>query len=142
MMINNYNLQRSNAYCPSNQENWNRDDFWDWADGKSSVWGYFYFGNAEENFGPSGPWTFNEAVTEPAFASKITDDPHYRVLYADLNRECCGWSWWGPQRLGSNHFLGDHPHGSNEVFMDGHAEWIPWEKMEPRMANGSSYMWW
>ena len=64
------------------------------------------------------------------FPEKTTDNPHYKVLFTDLNRKLQG-SWGRPgdpsETRGVNHYnrSGDHPDGSNEGFMDGHVEWVP-----------------
>ena len=142
MLLDSYTLSRADCYCPSNQEGWNRDDFWDWPGGKSSVWGYMYFGAAEENYNSTGTWVFSEPVTDPVFSEKYADDPHEKVVFTDLNRELGAWSWFGTNRVGSNHFNGDNPVGSNEIFADGHVEWVPWASMDARMTNGTLLIYW
>ena len=122
-----YHIQRSLFYCPSNRS-WNRDDFWAWPGGRDSVMGYFYFGG-EERYSNNRSM-FKEQVRTPVFALKTTDDPHYKVIWADLNRKYRdSWGRPGdpnPFMRGVNHYndLGDAPDGSNEGFMDGHVEWV------------------
>ena len=73
---------------------------------------------------------FQETVKTPVFAIKTTDNPHYKVIWADLNRKYQG-SWGrpgdpNPLMRGVNHYndRGDEPDGSNEGFYDGHVEWV------------------
>jgi len=144
-LIDYYGHQRNYSYCPSNQLNWNRDDFWNWPGGTSSVWGYFYFGATRSKYNSAGAWTFTENPGDPIFASTTSSKPRYKVLMADLNRQCCGFDgdgWFGPQRRGMNHSKGTVPAGSNEVFFDGHAEWIPWIDMSMKMLSGDSRYHW
>ena len=60
---------------------------------------------------------------------KNTDNPHYKVLWTDINRKLNGdWKRPGdpdPLMRGVNHFnrKGDAQDGSNEGYMDGHVEW-------------------
>ena len=89
--------------------------------------GYFYF--AGEKRYAYNLSLFRGAVS-PVFAVKTTDEPHYKVIWADLNRKLSG-SWGrpgdpNPLMRGVNHYnaLGDAPDGSNEGFLDGHVEWI------------------
>ena len=125
-MTNQYHISRPMFYCPSNRS-WNRDDFWTWPGGRDSVMGYFYF--AGEKRYANNLSLFRGAVS-PVFAVKTTDEPHYKVIWADLNRKLSG-SWGrpgdpNPLMRGVNHYndLGDAPDGSNEGFLDGHVEWI------------------
>ena len=73
---------------------------------------------------------FQGSVQTPVFALKTSDNPHYEVIWADLNRKYQG-SWGrpgdpNPLMRGVNHYndKGDQPEGSNEGFRDGHVEWI------------------
>ncbi len=126
-MTNQYHIRRPMFYCPSNRS-WNRDDFWAWPGGRDSVMGYFYF--AGETRFSNNRSIFQETVHTPVFAVKTTDNPHYKVIWADLNRKLQG-SWGrpgdpNPLMRGVNHYndRGDEPDGSNEGFYDGHVEWI------------------
>ena len=126
-MTNRYNIRRPMFYCPSNIS-WNRDDFWAWPGGRESVMGYFYF--AGEKRYSNSKSMFQESVQTPVFALKTSDNPHYEVIWADLNRKYQG-SWGrpgdpNPLMRGVNHYndKGDQPEGSNEGFRDGHVEWI------------------
>ena len=126
-MTNRYNIRRPMFYCPSNIS-WNRNDFWAWPGGRESVMGYFYF--AGEIRYSNSKSMFQESVQTPVFALKTSDNPHYEVIWADLNRKYQG-SWGrpgdpNPLMRGVNHYndKGDQPEGSNEGFRDGHVEWI------------------
>ena len=86
-MTNRYNIRRPMFYCPSNIS-WNRDDFWAWPGGRESVMGYFYF--AGEKRYSNNKSMFQESVQTPVFALKTSDNPHYEVIWADLNRKYQG----------------------------------------------------
>lgn len=137
-----YGLSRETAYCPSNDNGWNRDDFWDWPGGLSSVWGYFYFGQTSKRYGTTGGWTFSEPVSNPVFADSISDKPSYSLLFADLNRQYADVGWFGAGRQGMNHAGRDNPEGSNHIFLDGHATWVTWEQMDMRMFSGVLEVFW
>jgi prepilin-type N-terminal cleavage/methylation domain-containing protein len=133
-----YRIQRASFYCPSNPA-WNRDDFWAWTDGVNSVFGYLYFaGNEEYNqrrdYHPN-PGVF---TNQPIFALKNTDNPHYRIVWSDINRKQNG-TWRRPDdpdplMRGVNHFnrQGNAPEGSNEAYLDGHVEWVNARKFSAR----------
>ncbi len=140
-MMASYGLVREICYCPSNQEGWNRNDFWDWPGGKSSVWGYFYFGGTD-NYYPNSGWTFSESVGGEVFANAISSKPQYRLLFADLNRQLGSDGWYGPGRRGMNHVDRAEPAGSNHIFLDGHGEWVPWQDMNLMMFSGSLELYW
>jgi hypothetical protein len=122
-----YRITRPQFYCPSNPI-WNRDDFWKWPSSDEAVMGYFYFAgdpNLESNSALQ-----RAATNRPIFAQKTTDNPNYKVLFADLNRKLSG-SWGrpgdsNPQSRGVNHYnrAGDQPEGGNHGFMDGHVQWV------------------
>jgi len=129
---NDYSVPRSQFYCPSNRH-WNRDDFWVWPNSDDTVLGYIYYvGNPEYNSTRS---FYAPSVTnQPIFALKNTDQPHYPLLWSDINRKLDG-SWFrpgdpNPLVRGVNHFddRGKEPAGSNEGYLDGHAEWVPGKK--------------
>ena len=137
----NYSIPRSQFYCPSNRL-WNRDDFWNWPDGRSVVLGYIYY-VAEPSY--NSPALHTQRVTnQPIFALKSTDAPHYPLLWSDMNRKHQG-SWMrpgdpNPLVRGVNHFDqgGKVPAGSNEGYLDGHVEWVPGARFrqKPKMNIG------
>ena len=103
--------------------------------------GYFYF--AGETRYSNNRSMFQEQVRTPVFALKTTDNPHYKVIWADLNRKHQG-SWGrpgdpNPLMRGVNHYndRGDEPDGSNEGFVDGHVEGINGStfRKKPRMMG-------
>lgn len=132
----NYGLSRENFYSPSNPR-WNSDDLWE-----QGIVGYFYFGNREalNSFlsGKYGPLPF---------ARKTYDNPHFRILFADLNRQ------WpvphfvtpaDPRRWGANHLYerGGTPRGTHLSYLDGRVEFRPWREMEKRFEYvGAAYFW-
>ena len=127
-----YSVPRSQFYCPSNRH-WNRDDFWEWPNSDDTVLGYIYYvGNPEYNTTRS--WYPRNITNQPIFAIKSTDQPHYPILWSDINRKLSG-SWFrpgdsNPLVRGVNHFSDSskQPAGSNEGYLDGHVEWVPGRK--------------
>ncbi len=136
-----FGVPRNSFYCPSNP-GWNRDDFWKWPNVNEAVMGYFYFGGdptLENN-----P-TLQRGITKrPIFAKKLSDTPHYKVLFADMNRKLD--NSWGrpgdpnPLVRGVNHYNqgGQQPAGSNQGYLDGHVEWHRAEGFIqfPKMTHG------
>lgn len=153
-MVNDYRIPRASFYCPSNPD-WNKADnsFWYYSDGITqtlpSVIGYFYL---------PGEATFNDAAQVrtyypnngalpngdnlrahlPIFAMKSTDNPYFKLIWTDMNRQY--QNDWGRGTdfniRGANHTKGGsgQPLGSNEGYMDGHGEWAKFEKFStPRM---------
>ncbi len=143
----NYSVPRETFYCPSNQ-NWNRDDFWNWQEANQfSVLGYVYWvGNSRynDNLGYYPDSSIFETST--IFALKSSDNPHYSVLWTDINRKLNGdWKRPGdpdPLTRGVNHFnrQGDSPEGSNEGYLDGHVEWADGSRFirRPKINIGST----
>jgi len=121
-----YSIPRQQFYCPSNP-GWNRDDFWHNHQPGIMVMSYLYFaGNPEHNENPAIVRTLTK---KPAFAQKDSDDPQYKILWADLNRK---WGTWGrndnnPLTRGVNHTVkkGDEPEGGHHGYLDGHVVWVP-----------------
>ena len=108
--------------------------------------GYFYFGantNLERN-----PALLRSAALSPIFARRLSDNPNYKVLFADLNRKLNGsWARPGdpdPLMRGVNHFerRSNEPDGANHGFLDGHCEWIPGKKFLrfPKITEGGAHM--
>lgn len=137
-----YSVPRSQFYCPSNKL-WNRDDFWVWPGTDDTVLGYIYYpGNPEYNSNRS--YYPRPLTNQPIFAIKNTDQPHYALVWSDINRKLDG-SWFRPGDAnplvrGVNHFdrSGNNPAGSNEGYLDGHAEWVRGLKFfrKPKMDFG------
>lgn len=124
----NYNISRSQFYCPSNPY-WNRDDFWAWPGSDDTVTGFIYYpGNPSYNSN-MGLYPRRPPST-PVFAMKTSDQPYYPLLWSDINRKHQG-SWLrpgdpNPLVRGVNHYdlKGKNPSGSNEGYLDGHVEWV------------------
>jgi prepilin-type N-terminal cleavage/methylation domain-containing protein len=128
MVHSNYSVPRSQFYCPSNRL-WNRDDFWKWPTEATAVLGYVHYaGDTDWNETRS---YFPAAITNPPiFALRNTDNPHFPLLWSDINRKLSG-SWYrpgdpNPLIRGVNHIdpRAREPAGSNEGYLDGHAEWV------------------
>jgi prepilin-type N-terminal cleavage/methylation domain-containing protein len=134
-ITNVYRVQRNQFYCPANL-NWNRDTFWFYQSGSNpndpGVVGYLYW-PGEPNFNNSQTFYPNAAAIwdqRPIFAIKTSDPAYYPLMWTDINRKYLGT--WGrpndpdPLTTGVNHFnrAGSNPEGSNEGYLDGHAEWV------------------
>jgi len=132
----NYGLTRRNLYSPSNPR-WNTDDLWE-----NGIVGYFYFGNR-----PALNAQLGGLYGPKAFARKIYDQPHFRILFADLNRQYPIPHFVTPsdtRRWGANHLYseGGEPRGTHLSYMDGRVEFRPWSKMEHRFEYvGAAYFW-
>jgi prepilin-type N-terminal cleavage/methylation domain-containing protein/prepilin-type processing-associated H-X9-DG protein len=109
---------------------------------------YVYCANDADQ--PSGAWFLkNGKVTPPdkkeyrggipyetiiqdktkAFARTVTDDAWYGVLWAGICRDYGGSKVAAIMRNGE-------PLGVNAMYLDGHAEWVPKEKMKARYTGG------
>jgi prepilin-type N-terminal cleavage/methylation domain-containing protein len=158
-MVNDYRVQRQSFYCPSNPD-WNKanDTFWYFQDGVTvslpSIIGYFYFpGEAAYNdaaqvgtYYPNNgalPGGGNLRAQLPVFSMKSTDNPYFKVMWTDLNRQY--QNDWGRGMdfniRGANHNKGGStpPVGGNEGYTDGHVEWANFGKFSarPRMQFNS-----
>ena len=153
-MVNDYRVTRPTFYCQSNPD-WNKADntFWYYSDGVTqtlpSVMGYFYFvGEAGYNsvasvatYYPNNgalPGGDNLRAHTPIFAMKSTENPYYKLIWTDINRQYL--NDWGRGTdfniRGANHNKGggSPPVGANEGYTDGHVEWAKFEKFStPRM---------
>ncbi len=126
-LVDGYSIPRSQFYCPSNP-GWNRDDFWEWPGGASTVIGYIYYVGEPEY--DRSIYHVQPLTRTPAFAQKDTDNPQYRLLWSDINRKLNN-SWLrpgdpNPLIRGVNHYdpKAQGPEGSNEGYLDGHAGWV------------------
>ena len=153
-MVNDYRITRPTFYCPSNPD-WNKanNTFWYFQDGVTatlpSVIGYFYFpGESAYNdaaqvgtYYPNNgalPGGDNLRSKTPIFAMKSTDNPYYKLIWTDINRQYL--NDWGRGTdfniRGANHNKGGSspPEGANEGYTDGHVEWAKFGKFStPRM---------
>jgi hypothetical protein len=146
MIASNYSVPRRLFYCPSNPH-WNRDDFWSYPDGTSTVLGYIYY-VGEPDWNTTRNLHYRPVTNQPIFALKATDTPHYQLVWGDINRKYQN-SWFrpgdpNPLTRGVNHFnrSGNAPAGANEGYLDGHVEWKNGRKFlrEPRMRFGGSLL--
>lgn len=85
-----------------------------------------------------GAIPYEEIIKDPtkAFARTITDDAWYPVLWSGLCRD-----YAGAPRVGAIMQDGE-PLGLNEMYLDGHAEWVPKAKMKARYTAGSLKVLW
>jgi prepilin-type N-terminal cleavage/methylation domain-containing protein len=151
-MVNDYKVTRPSFYCPSNPD-WNKADntFWYFQDGVTltlpSVIGYFYLpGEAAYNdaaqvgtYYPNNgalPGGDNMRAHLPAFAMKSTENPYFKLIWTDINRQYL--NDWGRGTdfniRGANHNKGggSPPVGANEGYTDGHVEWAKFDKFSAR----------
>jgi prepilin-type N-terminal cleavage/methylation domain-containing protein len=142
MVHSNYAVPRSQFYCPSNLP-WNRDDFWKWPGENNAVLGYVYYAG-EPSWNDTRSFYPTPITNQPIFALKNTDAPHFPILWSDINRKLEG-SWYrpgdnNPLVRGVNHIDAKvrQPAGSNEGYLDGHAEWANARRFvaRPRMDFG------
>lgn len=130
--LENWGLVRDNFYSPTNPV-WNNDGLWNEnSTGNASVTiGYFYFGNREflnndnigGNFGAQWLAEHGEVLSRPYFARTIEDQPHFDLLWTDMNRTFQG-SFTNPSmsdRWGANHLYvdEDRPGHSHHGRLDG-----------------------
>lgn len=143
VLVASHGLTRRHCYCPSNRNDWDFDNFWDWnKGGKESVWGYTYL--AKDMPSAFSGWaTVQPHTRKPVFPSRTTDQPSITVLWTDVIREWSGYGWYGPDsRRGVNHLAARGPAGGNEGFVDGSVRWIPWSDMRPQLRSGAFTVFW
>jgi prepilin-type N-terminal cleavage/methylation domain-containing protein len=162
-MMQTYKIARPGFYCPGNM-GWNADQLWLFPNGvppndpngvtstDPTVTGYFYFaGNAAFNdpaqlgnyYPNSGalPGGDNLSAHRPIFPLKTIDRPYYNLVWSDMAAKYNG-DWWRDVSAGTcrvNHFAKGAPLGANEGYLDGHVEWVKWDKFSkaPRMSYSS-----
>lgn len=64
-----------------------------------------------------------------AFARNVTDDAWYGVLWTGICRDYAGTKVAAIMQ-------NNQPLGVNSMYLDGHAEWVPKNKMKPRYTGG------
>ncbi len=148
--MNTFKISRQGFYCPCNPD-WNKpdDSFWYFQNSSTpgpvtspSVIGYFYFaGNTYFN-DPANAGIYKNPVTSPVFPMKTTDNANYKLLWSDMTAKYQG-SWLRPDTIEMhrvNHFEKGTPQGGNEVYSDGHVEWLKFSmySQTPKMSYSSS----
>lgn len=85
-----------------------------------------------------GAIPYEDIIQDPtkAFARTITDDAWYPVLWASLCRDL-----GGSPRV-TAFMQNEKPLGVNTIYLDGHAEWVPYAKMKARYTTGSLKVLW
>jgi len=142
-----YSIPRKQFYCPSNPS-WDDDNFWNNANFRISGYGYWTGNSARANNTGGGNWNsaLIAGVPKPYLAIKTTDQPHFTIMWGDLNRRNNaggannGWesgSSSQPGARGANHFdsKASAPEGANEAYTDGHVEWLNSKKVFPSVND-------
>ncbi len=109
-------------------------------DGASKSSGWFMGGSVVP---PSkseyrGAVPYEDIIKDPtkAFARSITDDAWYPVLWAGLCREYAGTPTVAAIMQNGKAL------GMNTMYLDGHAEWVPYAKMKTRYTAPSLKIFW
>jgi len=163
-----YGIQRKHYYSPNN-EIWNDDDLyyfgWDGVDpdtATSMVMGRMYFGtfgfaNETTVTQPNGSTVTGilSGIVDPniptagtVFATRLSDTPHVKILWTDLNRKWGGVFVGGGNRWGSNHLYNldrNFPEGTHNGHVDGSVEWVGAGRIEHRISHpspGSADLYW
>ena len=109
-------------------------------DGASRTSGWFMGGNViqptKSEYRGSVPYEEIVKDTTKAFARTITDNAWYPVLWAGLCRDYPG----SPTVAAI--MQNGKPLGMNTMYLDGHAEWVPYAKMKARYTAGSLKLFW
>ena len=140
-----YGVPREYFYCPSNQEGWNVDGFWDGTHpsaGGFAVTGYVHMGGRYKLgvLGASGIGGFNEVAAsgeDRPIHQTLEDNAFYDVIAADLTRSYSNSFSRSDGLKGANHVEGEDPGGimpggtggANAGYIDGHVEWRPQNEM-------------
>ena len=145
-----YGVARDIFYSPSNPR-WNHDQFYiapesDW--GNRFVMGYFSFGGDRRL---NEPWFRNKLVDAPAdaegplFPRQLTDQPIYKIVWADMNKQWPPDSGWSAAygATGANHYNtdADHPKCSHVGRPDSSVERVPGEDIELRAIRDVGLYW-
>ena len=147
---------REMFYCPGFPEQ-NNDTLWLFTARDSVTNGYRVVGYslAFKGSGRVAPTNLTESLTPAAYrigGNEIQPKPSERVLIADAtlsagsnevdrrqNRYTNVSGGWMSHR--SAHLNGRIPAGGNLVFLDGHTEWKPFERMRVRTVGDPSFWW-
>lgn len=145
-------LSKETCYAPTRNLYGGKPDYawWDYSE-TATVFHYVYFA---EDSGTGNPWWGNgsgvkrpplnefrgnpEVLKDPTkiFARTLSDEVWYPLLWAGLCRDYSG----APRVCAI--MEDNEPLGLNVVYLDGHAEWVPRDRMEPRYKNAALTIWW
>jgi type II secretory pathway pseudopilin PulG len=144
-------LNRENCYAPTRNLYGGKPDY-DWWEYRpnATVWHYVYFADDSEGGTPwygdaSGvkrpnprEWRGNPDVLRNGrpFARSLGDEVWYPLLWAGLCRD------YGDTPRVCAIMENGEPLGMSVVYLDGRAEWVPRDQMEPRYNNGQLTIWW
>lgn len=148
---------RENFYCPGFPEQ-NNDLLWKYTAGDSITDGFRVIGyavtfrragrvratNVTESLNPAPYRVGNTEYQVPSSERVLTADATLSMGANETDRSKNNYTrifggWDKPHR--SPHLDGQMPAGGNLVFLDGHAEWTPFEKMRVR-TEGNPPFWW
>jgi len=140
-------------YYPLTNPSWSGDVLYHW-DAQRVVMGRFYFGSTLANADGIYNNLFDPlpATARPLFPQRIGTSSHWKMLWADLNREWLAtpgtidWAKGGATYIGASHlYSGDvHavPAGTHVGLIDASVSWTPGARMAPRTIDGGSTLWW
>jgi prepilin-type N-terminal cleavage/methylation domain-containing protein/prepilin-type processing-associated H-X9-DG protein len=153
-VLESYGITRESCYAPTRDITGGAPDYkWWYMDASGTPTHYVYFAN--DGSTPSNGWSSKGNVVPPdrkdyrgaipyddiikdktkAFARSLTDDAWYPILWAGLCRD------FGGTRLGAI-TRNDEVLGMNVLYLDGHGEWVPMEKMKVRYTSGGLGLLW
>ena len=148
---------RENFYCPGFPEQ-NNDQLWKFTAGDSINSGFRVTGyamafrragrvratNTTESLNPAPYRVGNTEYQVPSSERVLIADATLSMGANETDRSKNNYTrifggWNKPHRAA--HLNGQMPAGGNLVFLDGHAEWRPFEKMRVR-TDGNPPFWW
>jgi len=117
-------------YCPSNPELNKGDQCWTYSGLVNSfvITGYMFLLNNAHNVPTTNTVaTLKGIANRPASTTELVVDP----TIADASSSAAPYLHvvgWFDQR--TSHLEGKAPAGANELFLDGHVEWVPYKKFK------------
>jgi prepilin-type N-terminal cleavage/methylation domain-containing protein/prepilin-type processing-associated H-X9-DG protein len=154
-ILESYGITKESCYAPTRDIYGGSPGYaWWYNYGASTPTHYVYFAN--DGASKSSGWFMGGSVVPPtkseyrgaipyedilkdntkAFARTITDDAWYPVLWASLCRDYPGTPTVAAIMQNGK------PLGMNAMYLDGHAEWVPYAKMKARYTTGSLKLLW
>ncbi|MCW5557556.1 MAG: type II secretion system protein [Verrucomicrobiae bacterium] len=142
-----YGMPRDVIYCPARKDH-NNDTNYNWAPRSYRLTGYLWLFPSDYNAVPkSYAVKVLSAPPEATNNASVADTPMLVDAVISHSRRTNQFVKFiaenGTGPWTTSHIRGQIPQGGNELYMDGHAEWRPFQKMEKRYnSNGSPYWYW